>query len=405
MVAMRHPGLDSESYKQLIASAQVDFSQLKQEAAGAVRGTSGATAADSAPLVTRGEENQDHEGFVKLIHTHSGKPLIIQKRFGYGGKNGFIDWVHFTVHESTAKTFNNQIVVNDQELILSFSFICQKIFGFGIAKQNSSGRHFYKKSFVIGDNFGLLCHGGQKNTVLVQITGTGLAAAVSGWEKRLYDFLTTAQQPRLTRVDVAHDDFEGVYSVDKALKDFKKGKYTFVGKTVPDCEQRGNWLKPNGKGRTFNVGQRVSGKFGRIYEKGKQLGDKTSPWCRVEVEIKSVDRVIPFDILLNAGAYLAATYPALTWIEKEQCRIKTQTKTTEITYDAMCEWLVRQCGSALAVVAEVEGGAEKLVEKIAIFKKMPARLVVPSFHNSPVSIHKRILEKLHPDVVLDRAFT
>jgi phage replication initiation protein len=100
---------------------------------------------------------------------------------------------------------------------------------------------------------------------------------------------------------------------------------------MPDCEHRGNWKRPSGKGRTFYVGSRKNGKFFRAHEKGRQLGDKNSEWVRLEVEFKSVDRELLYDILLMPGAYMAAAYPALSWIEQEQVRIKTKQKTAQIT--------------------------------------------------------------------------
>lgn len=370
----------------------------------ALQGRAAASRQDAPPLVIRGESEEEVE-FVQIVLTDSGKLKVIPKRRGYGGKSAFLDWVNFTVHESTAETFGNTVAVTDEEVIINFSMIAEKVFGFGITSMNASGRNFYKKSYTLGDNFGLVCHGGQRHTVLFMLSGEGLAAALPGWEKRLHDFLTThAQQPRLTRCDVAHDVYDGsTYSVDQAKSEFEAGLYNCGGR-MPDCEQRGNWYRPNGKGRTFYVGHRINGKFARIYEKGKQLGDADSPWCRIEVEFKSVDRVLPFDILLNPGEYLAAAYPALGWIEVEQVRIMTVQKATEISYESMCAWLLKQCGSALAVVAEIEGGAQAAMAKVGIFRKMPARLYIPNIENSDVPIHRRIVERLSRDERLELAF-
>lgn len=398
-------GLDQAEFLALIEKSKIDHSLVSTARAPKCGAASeGRAGADAPPLVTRGESDNSGE-FHQIVLTESGEVRLVPKRRGYGGKTAFVDWLNFTVHESTAKTFNNSVVVNDQELILSFSEISEKIFGFGIVSANPAGRNFYKKSFVLGDRFGLVCHGGQRNTVLFMLNGEGLAAALPGWEKRLHDFLTTkAQQPRLTRVDVAHDDYDGsTYSVDQAKQEFEAGFFNCGGR-MPDCEQRGNWYRPNGKGRTFYVGHRVNGKYARIYEKGRQLGDINSAWVRLEVEFKSVDRVIPFDVLLNPGEYLAAAYPAFGWIEAEQKRIKTIQKATEISYESMCAWLLKQCGSALAVVAEMEGGAKQAMDKVGIFKKMPARLYIPDCANSPEPLHKRIMEKLTGAAVLDMAF-
>ncbi|MDP2904597.1 MAG: replication initiation factor domain-containing protein, partial [Methylovulum sp.] len=53
---------------------------------------------------------------------------------------------------------------------------------------------------------------------------------------------------------------------------------------APNIEQAGNWLNPNGKGRTLYIGQRASGKLLRIYEKGLQIAngyhEKFPNWLR-----------------------------------------------------------------------------------------------------------------------------
>ncbi|MDD5272678.1 MAG: replication initiation factor domain-containing protein, partial [Methylovulum sp.] len=374
------------------------------ERAARTAGPDGERSADAPPLLTGGESGSGEEN-VKLVLSDSGKVLLVPKRRGWGGKTAFVDWLNFTVHETTAHLFGSGTLVTDHEIVLSFSEKLEKIFGYGITCANSSGRNFYKKSYELGEKFGLLCHGGQRNTVLVMVSGDGLAAAKPGWEKRLHDFLTLqAIQPRLTRLDLAHDDYDGsTYSVDQAKQEFELGRFNNGGR-MPDCEQRGNWYKPNGKGRTFYVGHRVNGKYARIYEKGKQLGDGDSLWCRIEVEFKAVDRVIPFDALLRPGEYLAASYPAFGWLEANQQRIKTIQKSTEISYASMCAWLVKQCGSALAVVAEIEGGAAQAFEKVGKFKKIPSRLNVPHWANSPEPLHRRLSMRLSEDVILANAF-
>ena len=72
----------------------------------------------------------------------------------------------------------------------------------------------------------------------------------------------------------------------------------------------------------------------RIYEKGKQLGDKISAWVRAEVELKDQDRVIPWDALVNPSYYLAAAYPALNYLSTIQHKIKTISKSVSVSLDA-----------------------------------------------------------------------
>lgn len=85
-----------------------------------------------------------------------------------------------------------------------------------------------------------------------------------------------------------------------------------AGGRNPRFERR-NYDNPH-EGRTFYVGTRDSGKLCRVYEKGRQLGDRNSKWVRIEVELHSTNREIPLEILLGCGDYLAGAYPALGWI-------------------------------------------------------------------------------------------
>jgi phage replication initiation protein len=225
---------------------------------------------------------------------------------------------------------------------------------------------------------------------MITLNGSGCMAAKDGWEMRVFNFLKLkAVAPKITRVDLAHDVYDGVnYSLDRAFADYKTDLYTNGGRT-PDCEQRGNWERPSGKGRTFYVGHRTNGKFARIYEKGKQLGDKESPWVRCEVEFKSVDRIVPFDVLLCPGQYLAEAYPAFNWISEKRERIETKKKEAQAGYSKMVEWLHRQCGAAIWAMSVIEGSAENALSKVVRVGKVPACLSVPDFNCSAEFIHHK----------------
>lgn len=350
------------------------------------------------PLVTRGERVEE------TYISDNGKILAIPARRGWGGDVAFLDWLNFSVKESTFTWEGSQVVTDDQ-LIAQVSFDMAEIFGFGITAKREKGANFYHRSYDLGDGFGMVCHGGNANTVLFVINGTGLTAAKEGWQRRLHEFLENAISPRITRVDLAHDDFSGAtYSVDKALADFSAGLFSSGGRT-PDCEQRGNWIAPNGKGRTFYVGHRVNGKYGRIYEKGKQLGDSASAWVRIEVEFKSVDREIPLDILFRAGEYLAAAYPAFEWISSGSCRIATTKKTAEINYQAVIDWCHKQCGAALWTIAQIEGSLEAAFSLVARAGEVPKRLHIPAFDSVKDFLHDRIPEFYPEEFTIDRAFS
>ena len=87
----------------------------------------------------------------------------------------------------------------------------------------------------------------------------------------------------ITRVDLAHDDFSATQvSIERARQWLEDGGFNASGR--PPAAELIDDLGSN-KGKTLYVGHRASGKFLRVYEKGKQFGDQTSPWVRAEVEL------------------------------------------------------------------------------------------------------------------------
>jgi phage replication initiation protein len=358
---------------------------------------------DAPPQVTRGESTQT----LKLV-CDDGVIKEVPQRRGWGGTAAFVDWVNFTCHESSF--YWDLEAVTDDQVIAEVSKTCLHIFGFGITRVRENGANFYQRSYEMADRdgqkFGLICHGGQRNTVLVSISGEGCAAALDGWEIRLFEFLNgRASNARITRVDLAYDDYHGEdVSVDCLETVYDLGLFNCGGRN-PDIEQRGNWKNPNGKGRTLYVGNRTNGKFFRGYEKGKQLGDKSSAWVRLETEFKSVDRVIPFDILLRAGEYLAAAYPALAWISERQERILTVQKTVEASYERTKNWLKSQCGSAINLMLQVEQNAETVLALIIREGKLPRGLTVPDSRNCGEFIHEFKREQLSTAAFADMSFS
>lgn len=366
--------------------------KLRAERAAAPRGEG------IPPTVTRGEHGTAGTPGTHKLVLSNGKTKIVETRTGRNGNVGFIDWLNFTFHETTAHGLGRGVQISDDDIIRVLSQKLHNIFGFGVTRACEKGRNFYARSWELGDGLGFICHGGQRNTVLVMLNGTGLTAAADGWEMRLHKFLTeTAQSPRITRVDIAHDCFQGEYTVDRAKADWESGAFKLAkSPSNPDCEMRGNWLKINGKGRSFYVGQRTSGKYLRVYEKGMQLGAPDSPWVRVEVEVKSVDRVIPFDVILNPGAYLAGAYPALEWISEAQERIVTLRKTKQIERSAKERWMHTVCGPDLAVLLQLEQGeseeirAHRLVLRLMNETRLPKWVSLPQDLRGDDYIHDEL---------------
>ena len=237
-------------------------------------------------------------------------------------------------------------------------------------KGRAGGWQGYERRVDLG-GLGVLAYGGeyQRGTAHLELNAHGCGQiqdwnAVRAW--------CEAHGVRITRIDLAHDDFDGqTVSVAQAREWFAEGRFTTGGRTptarlVDDLG--------SGKGKTLYVGQRQNGKLCRVYEKGKQLGDPESLWCRVEVEFRAKSRVIPHDVLVRTSEYLAGAYPCLAYLSLRQDKVRTQKKSADISYARMIDCLRTQYGPALHVMLLVEGGDPFAVLEQAIRPGTPKRL-------------------------------
>ena len=306
-----------------------------------------------------------------MIMTNDGVKHI-EYRMPAENEIAVIDWVNFTCGIETLGTiehasgFLTSKYESDEEYILDthmwsaaveeLNETLEHIFGFSTTYCRNNGLNFYKQSYVLGEDFGFVCIGGQRNTILIMINGRGCNFAKSGWELRLYNFLVTqAKRAKLTRVDIAHDDFEGKnISVDWGNMQDGLGGFQ-LGNRAPNIEHKGNWRRPNGKGRTLCIGSRDSGKYLRLYEKGRAEGDPDDNWQRAEVEFKSIDRVLPFDMLLAPSEFFIAAYPCFRDLAEhlQPERIETITKTAQINFQTAIENLKHQYGKYINVFKDV----------------------------------------------------
>jgi phage replication initiation protein len=232
---------------------------------------------------------------------------------------------------------------------------------FGSMESMGRGLHGYAQGYRFNRGGVLFAFGGQANTALLSIPGDG-CALVPDWP-RLVSLLQSAFQGRITRWDGAADDFEGTHSVDEAVGLYLSGAFGAGGRK-PSCDQKGNWIAPDGSGRTFYVGKRQNGKLLRVYEKGKQLGAADSPWTRWEVELHNVDRVIPWDVIANPGQYIAGAYPALSWVSGLASRIPTLQRVDKISYQRIVHYARLSYGPLVDTMLEREGSAERVVSKL-----------------------------------------
>ncbi len=211
----------------------------------------------------------------------------------------------------------------------------------------------------------------QKGRIYVSINGTG-CSLIKDWHcvHRMLDVLKS----RITRADVAVDALNGEFSIDQATAWYEDGGFTAGGRK-PKYSCQGDWLVSQGSGRTFYVGNRKNGKYCRVYEKGKQLGNRESEWTRFEVELHNVDRVIPHDVVIYPSKYFAGCYPVCeSLVEVGAERIKTLREESVISLDRLKSYCRIAYGKFFHVLRLVDPDNDSaLIDELAM-PGMPRRL-------------------------------
>lgn len=176
---------------------------------------------------------------------------------------------------------------------------------------SASGKSGYKYSGHLYRGLtqsGVYAYGGNSNTIWISLSGQGCSLVDMS---ALHDLIAPLA-PRLTRIDLAYDDLGGVISHDHWMAKCDNGDFFASRGTNPNIQRI---INSSPLGNTVNVGSLKNGKQICIYEKGKQLGDSSSPWVRVECRLRNVDRVIPLDVLKNPAPYFFGFSSALLCIK------------------------------------------------------------------------------------------
>jgi len=225
-------------------------------------------------------------------------------------------------------------------------------------------------------DLGLVAHGGdsQRGTATIQLNAQACAlitdwAGLKAWCEQ--------NAVRITRVDLAHDDLTGrTLNIARALQWLRDGLFSKNGAREGQTAVKARLMDDlgSGDGKTLYVGRRGSGKLLRIYEKGKQLGDVSSPWVRAEVELRSQDRVIPWGVLINPADYLSDCYPCLQYLSTVQRKIRTISKSIDVTLDSAVHHLRQMGGMLVNVLMQVHGGDAFTVVDMLKRDGIPRRL-------------------------------
>lgn len=242
--------------------------------------------------------------------------------------------------------------VTDLRLLLAH------VFGFRDEVVNGGIRnkpwHFYRSSAVLLDRenemVGRIGLDGNGDTVCVSLSGAGCR-----WVKD-WAFVATRIERlkgRISRVDVAFDDYEGDCLDVHAMRERAcQGEFAQGGRPP---SHRFLSDEGHGTGSTLYVGGKGHKEL-CIYEKGKQLGLKDSPWVRCEVRLYGKHCELSADVLRSPLAYLLGAYDVLQTIIRGVCsRLKTVRKAVETTGEAMRRYLHRQVGPSLNLLVETFG--------------------------------------------------
>ena len=170
---------------------------------------------------------------------------------------------------------------NIAQLAQRISSTLHTIFGFGISEQKN-GINGYKYSFrmsAANANYGVVAFSGanQKDSVMIYLFGEGFTQRNTRPRAREhgYDWLDERHPQELPENDGT----------------------------------QANSILPNRSGKTFYVGTPQSSRMVRVYEKGCELGDKSSKWTRFELQLRNRDYVIPHEVLIKPGEFLTGAYP------------------------------------------------------------------------------------------------
>jgi phage replication initiation protein len=317
---------------------------------------------DSVPTLKEWQKTND----VQLVIGEDGKPTLILVSSPAAHEIAIVDWVTFSFKRYTFVHHYVDVIeehVNDV-CVFETGKKLESIFGFTIGKKKKSAL-FYEMAYEIltpsGVPVGELHIGGQHSTITVSLSGNACKLGDYGWQDGLYNFLKSANGGRITRLDLAHDDIEGKYLDIDQLNDIETagGFYRF-GKP-PSVTLAGDWKynDRDNKGRTLYVGSRTSDKFLRAYQKGKQLGDKSSKWVRLEVELKAKHTIIPLDALINPSDYFINLYPCFKdlfqYSDQKQSVIKYVKKTSELTIQKAKDNFINQYGKYLGFFRNLLG--------------------------------------------------
>ena len=225
--------------------------------------------------------------------------------------------------------------------------------------------NFFPWSAVMIDETGTLCGRlglSEAGDVHISLTGQGCKHVASWVRVREVVEKTKAH---LTRLDIAVDDFAGAeINVATFVELVKADAFTSRGRP-PNCQLIDDF--DSGKGKTLYIGQRGYKQL-CIYEKGKQLGDPDSDYCRAELRLYNKHHVINPAALTDPGIFFAGAYDVLaSFVKGEVAKLDAKERRDNPTAVAMVASLKLQAGTSIDLLIKAfgEDAITVIVEQVA----------------------------------------
>jgi len=333
----------------------------------------------------------------KLVIEGNRVKLLCQKRqVAAAAQSGVVvDYFRFTFKRiNVPATRRIPGDTDDQSIAHWFAHVFAQLLGF-VVGVDRPGRDYYEFTTTINNAFGhevaSVSAGGesQRGTICVTLKGEGCTFARPGWEKRVHDYFGELF-PTITRIDLAKDFFDGEVAIAELVGLYKSHGFSYRNRR-PKHQCHGAWIglddgdasdftrvnldcidlrriattsffKP-GDSRTLQIGKRESGKIFRGYEKGHAFGDLSSKWLRGEVELRNVNRVIPWDALVRPAEYYAGAYEATNWLcnHPVATRVPTATAVAEASAERCIRWVQRVVAPTLVQISKVMPNEDWLI--------------------------------------------
>lgn len=277
---------------------------------------------------------------------------------GYTKLPAIIDFLRFTLPQAVLgldQEFRQQL-----DVVTFLSHFAPES-GISVETDRKGGRRLYTHHFQLltpeGEPCGDVCWGGdrQNGTASIELTGAGCArvAAVRPFAEAWGHVrcLLATVGAKITRIDVAHDDYEGKRDLATAMAMYEGG--SFDGAFQRPAMNHQGWN--DGSGMSVYIGKKTATKQLVVYEKGREQGlrdgDAGAGWVRWEARFNNRNKEIPLDILEAPWEYMVGQYPALDWISAVMSVMRVAVKRSKANLLGAIRHCKRQYGSLLGLIS------------------------------------------------------